>query len=306
MNMINRYRLCAVLVGVLGFPAISAWACSCAPGRLGFCQALPDIGNADRTIFVGRVMDLYPKSRDEMNLRVDEFYRTHRDLQDVVRAQQGTSGRRLGPATPAEVEFRKQMIEYVWAETLTPADLEKLRAVKDERELDRLGFDQRRRVRLEVLENFAGADVPQFTLYTALEGPACGYDFVEGEAYLIEAYKVPGSDTWEVSSCSRTRRLDQASQDLEVLRAWKAGQRLPGHISGQIINRSTSPNASNFQLRLLGGGQAIETTSDINGQFRFENLEPRVYQVQLVQSAVSRPADLTRAWCAMVIIPFGP
>ena len=57
-------------------------------------------------------------------------------------------------------------------------------------------------------------------------------------------------------------------------------------------------------MRLLGSKQILETTSDSNDQFRFENLEPGVYQVELGQPpGLGRPADLTRAWCAMVIVP---
>jgi hypothetical protein len=50
-------------------------------------------------------------------------------------------------------------------DTLTPAEREQLRTA-DWRDLDRLAFDQRQRVRLEVVENFAGADAGEFTLYT--------------------------------------------------------------------------------------------------------------------------------------------
>jgi hypothetical protein len=125
----------------------------------------------------------------------------------------------------------------------------------DERELDRLGFDQRRQARMEVLENFVGADGSQFTLYTAVDGPACGFDFTEGGTYLMEAHRRPGSDTWQVTSCSRTRSVDRADEDLRVLRAWKTGQRLPGRISGQIIDRRNSATGKAFQVRLLGANK---------------------------------------------------
>ena len=77
------------------------------------------------------------------------------------------------------------MTEYIFGHMLTPTEKEQLRAARDERELDRLGFDQRRRASLKVLENFVGADTSQFILYTALDGPACGFDFAEGGTYLL-------------------------------------------------------------------------------------------------------------------------
>jgi hypothetical protein len=60
------------------------------------------------------------------------------------------------------------MTEYICGDKFAPAERAQLRDAADERELDRLGFDQRRRARLEVLENFLGADAPDFMLYTAL------------------------------------------------------------------------------------------------------------------------------------------
>jgi hypothetical protein len=91
------------------------------------------------------------------------------------------------------------------------------------------------------------------------------------------------------------------------LRGWKAGQRLPGRISGQVVDRRAPPANATFHLRLLGGSQIVETTSDSRGQFAFDNLDAGVYQVEVVQPmALSRPADLTRAWCASVFVPLGP
>ena len=101
--------------------------------------------------------------------------------------------------------------------------------------------------------------------------------------------------------------LDGATEDLKTLRAWKTGLRLPGRINGQIVDRRTPLAGAPFQVRLLGGKQILDTTSDSRGRFAFDNLDAGVYQVQVVQPIVfSRPADLTRAWCATVIVPVGP
>jgi hypothetical protein len=98
---------------------------------------------------------------------------------------------------------------------------------------------------------------------------------------------------------------------LQVLRARKAGQRTPGRINGQIVElvtvlgpsspRRVPPSGTPFRIRLIGGKEILETTSDGDGKFTFENLEPEVYEVELAQSpAVSGIADLTRASCATV------
>ena len=160
-----------------------------------------------------------------------------------------------------------------------------------------------------MVENFAGADAGEFTLYTEFQG--CGFHFDEGETYLVETYKKVATGTWEASSCSRTRLLALASEDWEALHAWKTGQRLPGRISGQIIELVTvlgpgspgrlPPSGTPFRIRLLGGKEILETTSDSRGKFKFENLDPGVYEVELVQTtSVRGAADLTNASCATV------
>jgi len=298
----RNHLLAGLVLTLLPAPLLACF-CDVPPP---FCAALPDTGNTDHAVFVGQVTQVYPKSHADMT---EEFGRTHRDLLESLLAQSvDTSGRRLAGYPSALLEWRKQIIEYVWGDTLTPAEREQLRTA-DQRDLDRLGFDQRQRVHLEVVENFAGADAGEFTLYTEFQG--CGFHFDEGETYLVQAYRAPGSDTWQASCCSRTRLLAQATEDLEALHAWKTGQRLPGRISGQIIELVAvlgpgspgrlPPSGTPFRIRLLGGKEILETTSDSRGKFKFENLYPGVYEVELAQvPALSGAADLTRASCATV------
>jgi hypothetical protein len=75
---------------------------------------------------------------------------------------------------------------------------------------------------------------------------------------------------------------------------------------GQIVDRRITSSNAPLQVRLLGGKQTVETTPDSRGRFTFENLDPGIYQVQVVQAPLTRAADLTTAWCAMVVLPVGP
>jgi hypothetical protein len=204
--------------------------------------------------------------------------------------------------------LRKQFIEYVWGDTLTPAERVELRTA-DWRNLDRLAFEFRQRVHLEVVENFTGADAGEFTLYSESQG--CGFDFAAGETYLVDTHMKVATGTWEASSCSRTRLLAQATEDFEALHSWKTGQRLPGRISGQILELVAvlgpgspgrlPPSGTPFRIRLLGGKEILETTSDSRGKFKFENLDPGFYEVELAQTpSVRGAADLTRVPCATV------
>jgi hypothetical protein len=49
----------------------------------------------------------------------------------------------------------------------------------------------------------------------------CGYDFQEGETYLVYATSDEDSDTLSTSSCSRTSRLSDAGEDLSYLFFYK-------------------------------------------------------------------------------------
>jgi hypothetical protein len=94
----------------------------------------------------------------------------------------------------------------------------------------------RTQVHLEMVENFKGADLGEFTLYTALDGSACGFDFAEGETYLVEAYKKIATDTWDVSSCSRTRLLGQATEDLKYCTPGKLASVFQLGSTGRLSN----------------------------------------------------------------------
>jgi hypothetical protein len=94
-------------------------ACSCVVGSMGFCQALPDAGNADRAVFLGRVTEFYPKSRGELNPILEEFARTHRDLQEALHTQSpNTTDRHVAGGSPGNLDWRKNMTEYIWGDKL--------------------------------------------------------------------------------------------------------------------------------------------------------------------------------------------
>jgi len=76
-------------------------------------------------------------------------------------------------------------------------------------------------VRVHVTERFKGIskDSSEMEIQTPSGGPACGFSFLIGQSYLIYAsrgYVGPGLG---VDHCSRTQRLDQASEDLKFLRS---------------------------------------------------------------------------------------
>ena len=73
-------------------------------------------------------------------------------------------------------------------------------------------------VTLSVVRSWRGLEKQQtVTLRTAKSGATCGYAFELGTSYLVYAGGEPGK--LHVNSCSRTRLLSKASEDLAALGA---------------------------------------------------------------------------------------
>lgn len=74
------------------------------------------------------------------------------------------------------------------------------------------------KVTFEVDSSWKGIKGNKVTLTTALWSASCGYEFVEGESYIVYAYARDGDfDKLEASLCSRTKLLTAASEDLKEL-----------------------------------------------------------------------------------------
>jgi len=287
-----------VFGGLLALLPTPVWACSC--GASPICQSAPDPGNRQQAVFVGIVREFYPQSREQMNQLHEEFYRSHRELF----SQSGDrSGRRVAGAPPDDQEFRREFIRFLWGDSLSAVEQEQLR-IADQRALDRLMFDYHRRARLQVLENFSNAESPDFELFTNLDGQSCGFDFIEGETYLVEAYRNAPDQRWMVGSCTPPTLVSASTDELNALRAWKAGQPPKVRILGDVFSPDGHQSPAGIRLQLLGGTQPLETVSDSRGQFQFQDLAAGNYQ--LIGGATApqaRSIDLTRTWCARVLVP---
>lgn len=75
------------------------------------------------------------------------------------------------------------------------------------------------KVTFEVDSSWKGVKGNKVTLSTALSSASCGFEFVEGESYIVYAYANDEDDSGklEASLCSRTKLLASASEDLKEL-----------------------------------------------------------------------------------------
>jgi hypothetical protein len=159
--------------------------------------------------------------------------------------------------------------------------------------------------RFQVTENFVGAESAEFEVRMTSDFfigaiPQQVPAFREGEVWLVEAYYDNHEQQWMTSACQRTKLAEQAEQDLQVLRAWVVGQRLPARITGQVSNPGERKNVSAAHVYLRGGKGTISTTTDGLGQFSFDNVEPGVYEAT-TEGGRSMKIDLTHAWCSHVV-----
>jgi hypothetical protein len=110
----------------------------------------------------------------------------------------------------------------------------------------------------------------------------CGYDFQKGETYLIYADSDEETARIETTSCTRTKRLTDASDDLAYLYFHENGgnesTRLEGFVTddptqdvSRFVNSIRSP-VSDIVLKLQSGDNARYTRSAADGRFVFDGL----------------------------------
>lgn len=75
------------------------------------------------------------------------------------------------------------------------------------------------KVTFEVDSSWKGVEENKVTLTTALSSASCGFEFVDGESYLVYAYarEKGGSEDLMAGLCSRTVLLSSAGEDLKEL-----------------------------------------------------------------------------------------
>jgi hypothetical protein len=75
----------------------------------------------------------------------------------------------------------------------------------------------------------------------------CGVDFQAGETYLVYANSDEGSGAFSTGSCTRTRRLSEAGQDLAYLFFYKQNRKESAQLEGFVTNNER--NNVDFDFR---------------------------------------------------------
>src|SRR5688572_5968525 len=143
------------------------------------------------------------------------------------------------------------------------------------------------RVRFEVEAGFRGVEGRTVELETDADfGGGCGYAFEMNRRYVVYAHK--GSDNvLSTSICSRTRRAENAAEDLSFLSGVGTAPAF-ARIFGQLEYREDVPLLSKPRIGPLAGarvviegtGRSWETHSDDQGRYEISGLPGGAYEVK--------------------------
>ena len=121
----------------------------------------------------------------------------------------------------------------------------------------------------------------------------CGYDFQQGETYLVYADSDEDSDVLSTSSCSRTRRLSDAGEDLTYLFVYKDRPEESARLEGFTTTdeyyqlgfdqmhdpETTKAPVAGIIVELQSDRLTRYADSDVNGRFVFDGLRGGEYKV---------------------------
>jgi hypothetical protein len=178
-------------------------------------------------------------------------------------------------------------------------------------------FPRAYRVDFQILDRFRGIEGNTVTIFTAGNGAACGYSFAEGQSYLVYASRNLNNDL-VAGICSRTRPIDQASDDLAFLRSISEPGNATARVSGTVHHwqrelATGQPQdfgpVADARVILRGANATYEATTDIRGSYEAGVLAGQ-YVITVVPPAgfseryLTRPVELPDPR-ACVVADFG-
>ena len=126
----------------------------------------------------------------------------------------------------------------------------------------------------------------------------CGVDFQAGETYLVYANSDESSGRFFTGSCSRTRRLSDAGQDLAYLSFYKENRKQSAQLEGFVTNNDAFGRDYDFRhyreaiaapvegviVKLESGAVTRYAESNAGGRFVFDGLSEGDYRTSVYTS----------------------
>lgn len=144
---------------------------------------------------------------------------------------------------------------------------------------------------------------------TGSGGGDCGYEFKNGQRYLVYAYRY--AERLTTSICTRTRPFTEATEDLAFLGNLSSaapGATIYGQVShGSPGKEDPKPIDPNISIAIEGENERKEIQPDAQGRFRLTGLRPGKFKVtvnlpeRLTVYQPQREVSVADRGCAAVI-----
>lgn len=164
------------------------------------------------------------------------------------------------------------------------------------------GLSESKVVTFDVQRGFVNATPGPLQVVTSASGASCGFSFDVGRTYLVYALSSDGGTLLVVSSCSRTRLLEKAEEDLRYFQHLPdpaRGARVYGRVS--FLHREAFwPEAIDYgplaalPVVVRGAGFHRETTTDGDGRYEIGGLPPGEVTVSVDGPSGVDPRSMAR------------
>lgn len=143
-------------------------------------------------------------------------------------------------------------------------------------------------VTFRVITSLKGTRATTLHVATGMGGGDCGFSFVVGRRYVVYALR-SDQTTLSTSSCTRTRPVEDAADDLAYGAQWRrgdSGRGLVGQI-GSLVRDSVNGTIATFAgwlrdvpITVTRGAERWNTRTDDSGRFGVWNLQPGHYVIR--------------------------
>ena len=140
----------------------------------------------------------------------------------------------------------------------------------------------RRTVYITIEEAFRGIEAAALVLNLN----SCGFNFKEGERYLIYAHRNPNNKELDVrAGFTRTRLISEGAEDLNYIRGLSpaSGSRVFGKVVQSTYDYKDGgykvESLPNVKVTLAGNSQRLEVVTDSEGKYEFKGVTAGNYRV---------------------------
>jgi hypothetical protein len=145
------------------------------------------------------------------------------------------------------------------------------------------------RVEFEDVIPFRGVEGTTQTVFTNADGPACGYRFKPGERYVVYAHRSKPGAPLTTSTCSRTRPIAEAAEDLQFFQSLSSTTGSP-RVYGSVTHREPGTMyrdgiehgpLAQVWLTLENDTATYRAATDLKGRYELTGVAPGTYDLTI-------------------------